>query len=53
MVGDVEGDDLGNLGDAGIAGRAIERAKQGALPELPGERMLAPAPPINSTSNFG
>src|SRR3989454_586611 len=31
------------LGDAGVAGRAVERADAGALPELPHERVLAPA----------
>src|SRR5882724_10617837 len=31
------------LGDAGVAGRTVERADAGALPELPHERVLAPA----------
>src|SRR5207244_3300403 len=31
------------LGDAGVAGRAVERADARALPELPHERVLAPA----------
>src|SRR5947207_667380 len=31
------------LGDAGVAGRTVERADAGALPELPHEGVLAPA----------
>src|SRR5437016_6036083 len=31
------------LGDAGVAGRAVERGDARALPELPHERVLAPA----------
>ena len=43
MVGGVERDQLGMLGDAGIAGRRVELAQQRRLRELPGERMFAPA----------
>ena len=43
MVGDVERHAFGDLRDPGIARRAIEPIEQGALLELPGERMLAAA----------
>ena len=43
VVGDVERHDLALLGDAGIAGRAIEPLGERARGDLPGERMLAPA----------
>ncbi len=43
MVGHVERHAVGDRGDPGIARRAIEPVEQGALPELPGERMLAAA----------
>ena len=45
MVRHVERHALGDLGDSGIARRAIEPAEQGALPELPGERVLAASAP--------
>ena len=43
VVGDVERHALGHLGDAGVAGRAIELAQQGAARKGPGQRMLAAA----------
>ena len=43
MVCDIELDAFRDLGDPGIAGCAIELFEQGALLELPGERMLPPA----------
>ena len=43
MVGDIELDAFRDLGDPGIAGRAIELVEERALLELPGERMLPPA----------
>ena len=43
VIAHVERHALGDRRDAGIARRAIERVEQGALRELPGERMLASA----------
>ena len=45
MIGDVKRHALRDLPDPGISGRAIEAVEQGALLELPGERMFAPAAP--------
>ena len=43
VVGGIERHALGHLGDAGIAGRAIEPGQQGARGNGPGQGMLAPA----------
>ena len=43
VVRHVERETFGDLRDAGIAGRAIERAEEGGHAELPGERMFASA----------
>ena len=43
VIAYIERQALGNLSDPGIAGRAIKRAEEGALLELPGERVLAAA----------
>ena len=43
VVGDVEGDELGDLGDAGIARRGVELGQPRRLGQLPGQRVLAPA----------
>jgi hypothetical protein len=43
MVGDIERGAFGYRRDPGIPRRAIETADEGALPELPGKRMLAAA----------
>ena len=45
VVGHIEGDALGHSRDPGIARRAIEPVEQGALLELPGERVLPAAAP--------
>ena len=45
VIRNVEGDAFGNCRDPGIARRAIEPVEQGALLELPGERVLSPAGP--------
>jgi len=36
-------DQLGDLADSGVAGRAVERPAAGALAQLPAERVLAAA----------
>ena len=43
MVGGIERHALGHLGNAGVAGRAVEPRQQGARGNGPGQRMLAPA----------
>src|SRR5262245_52511938 len=43
MVGDIERNERRLLGDAGIAGRAVEPLDERARCDLPGKRMLASA----------
>jgi hypothetical protein len=45
MIGNVERNDGGFLGDAGIARRGVERGQHRRGGDLPGKRMLAPARP--------
>ncbi len=43
MIAVIHGDAFGLLGDAGIAGRAIEPVRQRTCGKLPGQRVLASA----------
>ena len=43
MVAGIDRDQLGVVGDAGIAGGAVEPLDQGARGDLPGQRVLAAA----------
>ena len=45
VVGDIERDQFGFLGDAGIARRGVELGQHRRGGELPGQRMLAAAGP--------
>jgi len=45
LLGNVERNTLRDLGNAGIARRAVKAVEQGTLRELPGERVLPPAAP--------